>query len=139
MGRNVWQPAGSLVCAVLVWRYGVPLWGTELMGGRITGPILSMSDIGILLFVVALPIAFASRRISGAVTVLASLLCLPLYFYFTAPGPFRWLFRGEYKIPLQASVVWEKWSVIGILALVVTAVLGCRGLLGPTKEKIRNS
>ena len=69
------------------------------------------------LLVVSLPLVFETRRIAGAVTVLASALCLPLYLYVLAPGPFRWIFRGEYKTLLQANFVWEKWSMIGVLAL----------------------
>ena len=109
------------------------------MGGRVTGPILDISEIGTFLFVVALPMTFVSRRISGAVTVLASLLCLPLYLYFTVPGPFRWMFRGQYKGLLQANVVWEKWSIIGILALATAASFGFRGLLGPMRDKPKDS
>jgi hypothetical protein len=52
------------------------------MGGWVTGPILDISQIGTFLFIAALPMTFVSRRILGAVTVLASLLCLPLYLYF---------------------------------------------------------
>jgi hypothetical protein len=108
------------------------------MGGWVTGPILDISQIGTLLFI-PLPMTFVSRRISGAVTVLASLLCLPLYLYFMVPGPFRWVFRGQYKVHLQANVVWEKWSIIGILALAIAAGFGLRGLLGPMQDKPKDS
>jgi hypothetical protein len=139
-GRSrVWQAAICLLCAFLVWRYGSPLEGTEFSGGRISGPVLDLSEIGILLFVVALPMPFVFRRISGAVTLLASLLCLPLYLYFTIPGLFHWLFRGEYTIALQAGVVLGNWSIIGILALASAASLGVRGLLRPTQETPTNS
>jgi hypothetical protein len=98
-----------------------------------------MSEIGILLFVVALPMPFVFRRLSGAVTVLASLLCLPLYLYFTIPCLFHWLFKGEYTIPLQAGVVFGKWSIIGTLALAIAASIGVRDLLGPMQETPTNS
>ena len=136
---RVWRAASCLLCAILTWKYGFPLEGTEFAGGTITGPVLDMSEIGILLFVVALPMPFVFRRTSGAVTLLASLLCLPLYLYFTVPGPFRWLFRGEYTVPLQIGAVWEKWSIIGNLALVIAASIGFRGLLRPTQETATNS
>lgn len=110
------------------------------MGGSVTGPVLEMSDIGVLLFLVALPMTFLSRkRIPGAVTLLASLLCLPLYLYFTIPGPFRWAFRGQYKVPLQANVVWEGWSIVGILAIVIAMSFALRDLSGPTPRKPRDS
>jgi len=41
------------------------------MGGAVTGPILELSDIGILLFLLALPLTFWSRKlIAGLVTLL---------------------------------------------------------------------
>jgi hypothetical protein len=123
------QAGSCLLCAVLVSRYWLQLDGSEFSGGTVTGPVLNMAGIGMLVFLVALPMAFfLRRRISGAVTIIASLLCLPLYLYFTLPGPFRWVFRGEYKVPLQANVVFEKWSIICILALSIAAILGSRGL-----------
>ena len=95
----------------------------RVRGGSATGPIFELFTGGILLFVLSLPIVFASRQICGAVTVLASMFCLPLYLYVLAPGPFRWIFRGEYKTLLQTNFVWERWSTIGILALAAAAAL----------------
>lgn len=133
------QAASCLLCVILVWDYGDRLDGTEFTGGSVTGPVFNMSNIGMLLFVVALPMTFVSRRISGAVAFAASLLCLPLYLYFTVPGPFRWVFRGVYKVPLYANVVWGRWSIIGILALGIAAGLGFRGLLGKVEETPKSS
>jgi hypothetical protein len=120
-----------------VWKYGDPLDGTEFTGGSVTGPVFHMSDIGMLLFVVAVLMAFVSRKISGAVAVAASLLCLPLYLYFTFPGPFRWVFRGVYKSPIHASLVLERWAMMGILALVIAASFGVRALLGRVEKSPR--
>jgi hypothetical protein len=132
---NLSQAANCLLCAALAWKYGFLLDGTEFMGGTITGLILKMSTIGILIFLVAMPLAFLPRRrISGLVTLVASSLCLPLYLYFTLPGPFRWVFRGQYKIPLQANVVWDTWSIVGILAIMIASGFGLRDLLGLMRE-----
>jgi hypothetical protein len=136
---RVWRAASCLLCAILTWKYGFPLEGTEFAGGTITGPVLDMSEIGVFLFVVAQPVPLVSRRISGAVTVLASVLCLPLYLYFTVPAPFRWIFRGEYTISLHAGVVWDKWSIVGILTLVIAASIGVRDFLWPMQEKPKDS
>jgi len=133
---NLSQAASCFLCAVLALRYAFPLDGTEFMGGSVTGPILKSSSMGILLFLAALPLAFMRRRrISGLVMLLASVLCLPLYLYFAIPGPFRWLFRGQYEIPLQTNVVWEKWSIAGILAIVITISFGLRDVFSPTRRK----
>jgi hypothetical protein len=88
-----------------------------------------MKDVGTLLFVVALLLTLFYRRIAAATILIACFLCLPLYLYFTAPGPFRWVFRGEYSVPLRASFVWNKWNITGIVALTIAACLGIRGLL----------
>jgi hypothetical protein len=88
-----------------------------------------MEDGGTLLFVVALLLTFFYRRIAAATTLIACFLCLPLYLYFTAPGPFRWVFRGEYSVSPQANFVWNKWNIAGIVALTIAACLGIRGLL----------
>jgi hypothetical protein len=128
------QTASCLLCAILTRIYADPFDGTEAMGGSVTGPVLELFDIGWLLFVVSVPLVFESRRISGAVTVLASVLCFPLYLYVLAPGPFRWIFRGEYKGFIEADFVWEKWSIIGVLALATAAALGFRNLTRAIKN-----
>jgi hypothetical protein len=133
------QAAACLLCAV-VWRYGPPLEGTEFSGGWATGPILHMNDVGTLLFVLALLLTFFYRRIAAAVTVVACLLCLPLYLYFTAPGPFRRFFsRAEWSVPLQASFVWNKWAIGGIVALAIAAYVSLRSLLFAADSQSRNS
>jgi len=125
------QVASCLLCAILTWTYADPFDGTEFVGGSVTGPVFELFNGGILLFVLSLPIVFACQRIGGAVTVLASIFCLPLYLYVLAPGPFRWIFSGQYKTHVQANFVWERWSIIGILALATAAALGFRNLIGP--------
>jgi hypothetical protein len=129
------QAASCVICAILTLKYRFPLDGSEFMRGTVTGPILNMCDIGTVLFLVASPMAFLRRRqISGAFTLLASLLCLPLYLYFTAPGPFRWVFRGDYKVPRQADFVWERWSIGGIFALSIAASFTIWRLLAQTRK-----
>src|SRR5229473_3164725 len=111
--QKVTQVATCLLGAGVALRYEsilAPLEGTEFGGGRLTGPLLTLYDVGALLFILALLLVFFYRRIAAAITILASLLCLPIYFYFTAPGPFRRVFRGEYKVPLQANFVWDRWT-----------------------------
>jgi hypothetical protein len=133
------QAAACLVCAVVVWRYGSDLEGTEFSGGWLTGPLLDMEDGGTLLFVVALLLTFFYRRIAAATALIACFFCLPLYLYFTAPGPFRWVFRGEYSVSPQANFVWNKWAIIGIVALAIAAYVGIRSLLFAGASQSRNS
>jgi hypothetical protein len=131
------QAATCLLCAVIVWRYGYSLEGTEFSAGRLTGPLLDMEDVGSLLFVLALLLMFFYRRIAAATTLLACLLCLPIYLYFTAPGPSRLVFGGEYSVPMQASFFSSRWNVAGIVALTITAFVGVCSLLYAAEPQSR--
>jgi hypothetical protein len=111
MKQKLWQFATCLLCIILLWGYGSGLAGAEFSEGRVTGPLLHMNDVGTLLFVAGLVLTFFYRRIAAAVVLAAALLCLPLYLYFTAPVPFRWVFRGEYSVPAPASFVWTKEGI----------------------------
>src|SRR6266404_826947 len=73
------QAAACLVCAVVVWRYGSDLEGTEFSGGWLTGPLLDMKDVGTLLFVLALLLTFVYRRIATR-SVLALFASLSLLY-----------------------------------------------------------
>ena len=122
--------ASCLFCAILAWKYEFSLEGSEFSAGTVTNPVLEMLNVGAYLFVAALPTIFLCRRqVSGAVTLLASLFCLPFYLYFAIPGPFRWVFKGNYHVPLVTNFVLQKWSMIGIAALAIAAGLGLHGML----------
>jgi hypothetical protein len=114
---------GCILCVMLIWESTPGLEGTEFSGGRITGPILDMHDIGGLLFVLALAATFTFPRIASAIALTASLLCFPLYVYFTSPGPFRQVFRGEYSVRLQSNFVFARWAIAGMLAVAATACI----------------
>ena len=134
------QATACLLCAALAWRYGSSLEGTEFSGGWLTGSLLDMQDVGSLLFVLALLLTFFYRRFAAAITLIACLLCLPLYLYFTAPGPFRRLFgRVEWSVPLRTSFACDKWTITGIVVLAITAYVGVRGLLFAGNSRARNS
>jgi hypothetical protein len=75
----------------------------------------------VFLFVLALGLTFVVRRIAAATILLACLLCLPLFLYFSVPGFIHWIFSGEYKVLLQASFVWDWWSIGGIVVLTLAA------------------
>lgn len=127
--QKSWQAAACLSCLALLWTYGSGLEGTEFSGGRITGPLLDMSDIGIVLFIPALLVVFLYRRVAAVITLLASLLSLPLYIYFAAPGPFRYIFKGEYSVPAKGNFVWGRQELIGILAITFAIFVSIRSLL----------
>jgi hypothetical protein len=132
--------AACLLCIAVTWRYRIDLGGTEFSGGWLTGPLLNMEIVGSLLFVLALLLTFLYERVAAAISVIACLLCLPLFLYFTAPGPVRWVFRTpEWSVPLRTSFVWDTWTVGGIIVLSVTACVGVRGLFFAADSQTRNS
>jgi len=61
------------------------------------------------------------------------MLCLPLYLYLALPGLFRRVFGGEYRAPLQAGAGWEKWTVLGILAIAIATGFALRDLFGRSR------
>ena len=117
--QKLLQAATCLLCAVVGWRSPVTagLAGTEFSGGRVTGPILDMHDIGTVLFPLSLLLTFVYPRVAAGIALAASVLSLPLYLYLGAPGPFRWVVRGNYKVPLQANFYWNNWTIAGIVTL----------------------
>ena len=123
----------------MVWKYGSGLAGTEFSGGRITGALLDLYDIGSLLFIMALLLTFFLRRIAAAASIVAFLLCLPLYLYFVAPGPFRRVVGGTYSVPLRADFVWDKWASLEILVLAIAASVDVRSFLILKGIKSQNS
>jgi hypothetical protein len=122
-GRKLWQTGSCLLCVIAERSYSVGLAGTEFSGGRITGPILDSYDVGIVLFVLAALLTFVYPRVAAAAGIGAALMCFPLYFYFTAPGPFRRIFPGEYSVPTHTNFVWDGRAMFGIVTLaVVTSI-----------------
>src|SRR5581483_5307375 len=102
-----------IACIGLAWRYGSDLEGSEFSGGRLTGPLLDLYDTGLVLLCCALVILFFYRRVAAGITLAAAILCLPLYVYFLAPGPFRWVFKGEYSVPAPTPFVWSYAAMAG--------------------------
>jgi hypothetical protein len=117
--QKLLQAASCLACVIVAQRNSFGLGGTEFSGGNVTGPILDSLEIGSLLLVLALLLTFVRPRNAAALAIVASLLCFPLYLYFTAPGPFRRVFGGEYSVPLQANFVWDRSAIVGVLAVAV--------------------
>jgi len=97
--------------------------GSEFSGGRLTGPILTMCEIAIIVFVVGIVLAYPFPRIASVTSLLASLLSLPFLLYWIAPGPVRSIYKGEYSVPLQSNFVWNKWSLGTAVAILIVVVM----------------
>jgi hypothetical protein len=121
-GKNeLWQATAFLLCICVVVLVLDNSEALELSGGRITGPLVSMSDYGWILFALGFLLTFFYVRVAAVIGFIACLLSFPLYFYFVFPGVFRSVFKGNYSVPLQQAFVWDTLSMIGLLTLAAAA------------------
>lgn len=118
--RTLVQATGSVICLAFTWRLTYGLGGTEFSGGTITGPLLSMSDFAILLFLVSTTLVFWLPRTTALLTALACLFSLPMCLLFVAPGPFRRITGGVWSVPLQSNFVLTIPTLGWALMLIVT-------------------
>lgn len=124
------QAAAFLFCAALALRITSGVDGTEFSGGWLTGPLLSMTEIGIDLFVVALVLTILIPRVAAVIGLLSSALCLPLYCFFIAPVPFAQVFAPghEFKVQPAAGIHWHPWPVAASLVAIITVYVCSRRL-----------
>ena len=137
-----WLAVSCLACVVVVLRNTSRFEGTEFSGGWLTGPLLSMANIGAVLFVLALIVTFRAPHMAEVLGLASSLLCLPLYLYVVAPVPFTEIFGFGHQFKAQPSggFHWEPWAIGGVLTLAVTTYLCLRGLAvtsGPRLQERR--
>jgi hypothetical protein len=126
--KQVWQAAAYLACAGVLWIRLDGFGASEFSGGRITGELFTIADLGSLLFIVALLVTIYFPRVAAAIALAATVLGLPVYLYIVMPGPYRQIFKGEYSVPLQRPFVWNNWAVVGVLSLVIAAFLSLQSL-----------
>jgi hypothetical protein len=134
------QVALALICLVGVFvalQNTRGLEGTEFSGGWLTGPLLSMADVGTALFLLALVVTFVFPRVAAAIGLASSLLCLPLYLYLTAPVQFNQIFGfgHELKVHPSAGFHWNRWAIAGVLTLAVTTYICLRGFAAASREQ----
>src|ERR1700758_4301848 len=117
----------KLVLAVLLLLSLRVLWssswgvdGTEFSGGRVTGRLLDLCDVGMLALIPALIATYWFPRLSASITLLAGMSCLPLLLYFLAPGLFRMVLKGEWSVPLQSNFVCARWTVLPVTTITST-------------------
>jgi hypothetical protein len=124
--QRVLLAIGCLAATAVLWFHLDDLGGSDFIGGRVTGPIFQMADVGSLLLIIAMLLPFIIPRIAATICLAAATLCLPIYLYFLMPGPYRWIFRGEYHTPIYAPLRWNNWAVLGVVSLVLVAILSAR-------------
>jgi hypothetical protein len=121
--NEVWQAAAYLACAAVLWIRLDGFGASEFSGGRLTGRLFTIAELGSLLFFVALFLTIFFPRVAAAVALAATLLGLPLYVYILMPGLYRQIFKGEYSGPPQGPFVWNNWAVVGVFTLVIATFL----------------
>ncbi len=130
--QELLQAIGCLLCAAVAWKHQIDLDGSEFAGGRLTGPLLTMNNIGTVLFALALLLVFLHSRTAAVSALAASVLCVPLYVSLAVPRLLRQVLPGEYSVPLQAFG-WDRWSIAGIL-LIASVVYFCYRALLPRRN-----
>jgi hypothetical protein len=60
--ENVWQAIACLACTVVLWLHLDDFGASEFSGGRLTGPLFRMADLGSLLFLLALLLTYSSTN-----------------------------------------------------------------------------
>jgi hypothetical protein len=98
-----------------------------------------MNDAGLLLFVLALLLVYFHRQTAAAFTLVACVMCMPLYLCFTTPGPFRKVFsRFEWSVPLKTNFVWDDRAMIGIVVLLIATFVAIRVLFFNVDSETRD-
>ena len=117
--------SASLIASL---RVTAGLDGTEFSGGWLTGPLLSMAEIGMVLLLLTVIASVVFSRTAAIIGLVSSLLCFPLYLYLIAPAFFVRIFASthEFSVPLNGNLHWQKWTGAGVVALTVTIYICIR-------------
>jgi hypothetical protein len=124
--EKMWQAIACLACAAVLRIHLGDFGASEFSGGWLTGPLFKMADLGSLLFLVAFLLTFFLRRTAATMALAATLLCFPFYLYILMPGPYRWIFKGEYSVPVHRTFHWDSWAAVGVFSLLFAVFLSLR-------------
>jgi hypothetical protein len=133
--QRVWRALACLLCVAVLWARLDTIGSGEFAGGGLTGTLFTLAEFSSLLFLIALVLAFFLRRIAATIALMAAILCFPLYLYFLIPGLYRWIFRGEYSVPIEGLLHWDTWAVAGVLSLLFATILSVRSYSSVTQTK----
>ncbi len=133
---QAFQAGSFLLCIYLTLQLTKGLDGTEFSGGWLTGPLLTMADVGTLLFILAFALVFLFPRVAAGVGLASSLLCLPLCCFFIAPLPFSHIFaRGiEFSSQPKPGIHWRVWPVTTLIGVAFASYL-CNRRFGRSGSK----
>ena len=127
--QKLWVVICCFSCELVAVRYQLVLSSSEFSGGRVTGPLLNFHSVGAAALILAALLTPLVRRAAAAIVLAGSLLCLPLYLLFVAPGPFRRIVGGEWKTPLLSNYVWDGWALMGLITIALAAFVSLQVFL----------
>jgi hypothetical protein len=124
---QVWQAISCLLCAVFALKITNGLAGTEFSGGRLTGALLSMADIGSFFRDRTCRDTCVSPSCCGSwACVIAALLTTLLFFIAPVPCNQVFGFGHELKVQPTPASTGRIWIATGLLTHAVTNVLCVR-------------
>ena len=130
-----WHAVALVACVGVLWVHLDDFGASEFSGGWLTGKLFAMADIGALVFLAALVLAFFLPRVAAIIGLVATLFCLPFYLYIVMPGLYRAIFRGEYSVQLVRPFVWNSWAIAGIITLIFAVAFSIRRLYNQSPDK----
>src|SRR5476649_1482934 len=89
--QQMWQALGCFLCVVVALLNADGIDG-EFGGGWLTGPLLTMAEVGTLLFLLSMIATLVYPRVAAVVALCSSFLCMPLYLFFVEPVLFNRVF-----------------------------------------------
>lgn len=92
------------LCLAVAWPQVDAAGASEFIAGKLTGLALEMAEHGMVFIPLAVILTLFCRRIATAMAFLASLLCMPLYLYVLATGPYPRVFLGQYWSPTGSTL-----------------------------------
>ena len=133
LGRRFLLAGSSLVFLGVGWKFLAMFSGTEAEGGKVTGPLGDLYNVGFLVLVIALLLTLFFPRIAGAATIAACLLCLPLVLYLIVPTFFRRVLGGFWET--QPSYYWAGHAIVAAVALATAMCIGLWNLVAPIHQQ----
>jgi hypothetical protein len=134
--QTLLQASICLISVVLVFIELYILGPSEFSGGSVTGPLFKLAETGAVFSMIGFLLAFVFRRAAATLSLIASLLCLPLYLFLMFPAASRKIFRGGYSTRLGSMVIWDKWLILGLLALGTAIYIGYRNLIAANNGEL---
>ncbi len=126
MAKETTKAATASLCLVICGAVALvnylELSDTELGGGSLTGPLLDIALSGALLFVLCGLAAWKFRAVARYLSIVAALLCLPLYVFLIAPYAILWMSSSVPSVAYP-PVIFNTEAIAGLAMIVLAGLL----------------